>query len=162
MQAEEAVDGLQGSGAVSSTSTAARRMSRTKPASVSAPVQVTGKVRLGGNAADRPHEDFSTLTSPLPSPGPTTMPDEAFTVPPLHAMLAAPATRHLLLAFARQVFQEESLLFWVACYELSLLSESAERIRRAQKIWADFLEPGAPFEVCVDFARRVSGSAARV
>ncbi len=77
-------------------------------------------------------------------------------MPPLQTMLEAPATRQLLLAFARQVFQEESLLFWVACYELSRLSDPAERIRRAQKIWADFLEPGAPFEVCVDFSRRVS------
>jgi hypothetical protein len=34
------------------------------------------------------------------------------------------------------------------------ITDNAERRAQMQKIWNEFLEPGAPYEVCVDFGNR--------
>ncbi|XP_040910234.1 regulator of G-protein signaling 21-like [Toxotes jaculatrix] len=56
--------------------------------------------------------------------------------------------------FLKSEFCEENLDFWLACQEFKTFDSSEERTRRAAKIYEEFVSPGSPRQVNVDFYTR--------
>jgi hypothetical protein len=70
-------------------------------------------------------------------------------VPPLKEMLRDPAKCEWILAYARQNYQDESLLFWLDAEAYGHCAEE-ERLSKAKALWSEFLAAAAEHEVTVD------------
>ncbi len=70
-------------------------------------------------------------------------------MPPLKDMLRDTVLRGHLLDYARQNYQDESLLFWVDAEQYSVAPES-ERLAKARALWDEYLAAASEHEVTVD------------
>ncbi len=70
-------------------------------------------------------------------------------VPPLKDLLRDPVKRECILEYARQNYQDESLLFWLDAEEYGLCP-AEERLARAKGVWNEYLTTAAEHEVTVD------------
>uniref|UniRef100_A0A8C3LTU4 Regulator of G protein signaling 21 n=1 Tax=Chrysolophus pictus TaxID=9089 RepID=A0A8C3LTU4_CHRPC len=56
--------------------------------------------------------------------------------------------------FLKSEFSEENVEFWLACEDFKKTTSSTKIAAKAQKIYADFIEPDAPKEINIDFHTR--------
>ncbi|KAL1266283.1 hypothetical protein QQF64_001958 [Cirrhinus molitorella] len=68
----------------------------------------------------------------------------------LEVMLQSPVGRDLFQKFLKSEYSEENLMFWIACEELKKETKPSTIVKKARKIYEDYISVFSPKEVNLD------------